>query len=110
MVKGRQRLFGTKKRLFRLMFHGRNVLVRDDSDNSIVAVGFYATRVVKAADLQSAREIGTELIKRDLEKVRFRSDDSHGVPVIEIEEVDEMSKKPSPRPAGFTFYLENPED
>jgi hypothetical protein len=82
-------------------------VVLQNEGSGLLRVGFFATRVVRAADPESARKMGTKAIEDEVDHRRFRGNEGSEVPSVEISEFEELDELPSPLPAGFTWFRNN---
>ena len=93
---------------YRLILEGRNFII--DTGEGAKKVGFYATRFVKAHDLETAEKIAVELVNSDPSLKGNVLNEKTDPPIICLDEHCEIGwfeyirRQPG---VGFTFYPED---
>jgi hypothetical protein len=96
------------KKRFRVLLKGRRVLLRLEGSEHPSLFGYYATRVVSAADESAARGAALDRVRSDLDALGARSEQnaSDGQHRPEILELTEVSRFRLGDIKGFTFFPE----
>lgn len=92
-------------RKYKIVIEGRNLSVK--INDIPTSVGFFATRIVKGADINSAQNIAIKLVEDELARISLNRQGN--LPLLCVSEIHEigvfefMFKKPK----GFTWFKED---
>jgi hypothetical protein len=92
-----------RRKQFRVLLEGHNVLLRDVESGRTTKLGFFATRFIRSNDEVDARAMARSLVAKEMLGIGLLNDPSDG-PRFEVAEVEEVRRAESAK--GFTFFPE----
>ncbi|MDI4635540.1 hypothetical protein J7U46_20925 [Pelomonas sp. V22] len=90
---------------FQVMLHGADVLIPDENPENAI-VGFYTTRIVRAANEEAAELAACAMVQAQWLEPEYKSNNIGGPPQLKIESVQRSSFIAwlRFRNTGHTFY------
>jgi len=90
---------------YSIMVEGKNILIKRDH---IERMGFLTTRWISAPNIQEAKRIAIEHVKKELDSLDILLNTLDDIPLFSVEEIREVNSfgdnlVPG---SGFTFYEE----
>src|SRR5688500_7449938 len=100
---------------YKVMLHGRNVVMRDEETGTVQRAGFHVNCYVDAADSESAGTTALDILRRHPGYARLTLwGGGPGRPEVEVESVDavpRLSRRVTPGiTAGFAFYVDTDDE
>ena len=90
---------------FRVLLHGKDVHI-PAAGSAVPIIGFYTTRVVRAASYETAEAAAIALVSAEWSKPPLSKQNKGAAPALKVEQVSQVTllKALRAKNRGFTFY------